>query len=339
MYSEKTPLVQKLILVALTLILVCLVVLIAQNRSHPAQSRAEVNTTTEPPPPQDDLVANNQTSGETRVAPRTVLPAGATKDPATEPSPQHQPVPQQPAVPSPAPYVTLVSPAHPAPVDIVLHPKTGVLTTELCGRVRLEGKPPPEIPIQMDATCSRLQDGPVTTRHYLVSKDGGLANVLVYIKDGLPGNYSPPPMNAPTVTVSRCFYEPYVVGMQAGQKLTVVNADKVLHNVHATSKNNRDFNLALNREGQKVQQAFERPEIFARLKCDVHPWEFAYIGVVSHPFFAVTDTNGIFCLPPGLPHGRYVLAAAHVKAGETLKEIVIEDDNPTPIDLALSVHR
>lgn len=339
MNSEKTPLAQKLILVVLTLILVCLVVLIAQNRSRPAQSFSEVNTTTEPLPPQDDLVANNQTSGETRVAPRAVLPAGATKDRSTALVSQAPPVPQQPAVPTAAPYVTLVSPAHPAAVDIVVHPKTGVLTTELCGRVRLEGKPPPEIPIQMDATCSRLQDGPVTTRHYLVSKDGGLANVLVYIKDGLPGNYSPPPINAPTVTVSRCFYEPYVVGMQAGQKLTVVNADRVSHNVHLTAKNNKGFNFAIPTVNHSVQMVLDKPEIFARLKCDVHPWEFAYIGVVSHPFFAVTDTNGVFCLPTGLPHGRYVLAAAHVKAGETLKEIVIEDDNPMPIDLALTVHR
>src|ERR1051325_3664193 len=101
MNSEKTPLVQKLILVVLTLILVCLVVLIAQNRSRPAQSFSDVNTTTEPPPPQEDLIANNQTSGETRVAPKTILPAGPAKDPTTEPSPQRQPVRQQPSVPSP----------------------------------------------------------------------------------------------------------------------------------------------------------------------------------------------------------------------------------------------
>ena len=341
MNSEKTPLVQKLILVVLTLILVCLVVLIAQNRAKPTHSLSEVNTTAEPPPETEEP-ANRQPPAPQRAAPVVVLRPNAVKDQTTEEAKeslvQSQAVPQQPA--SPQPYVTLVSPARPAAVDIVVQPKTGVLTSELCGRVRLEGKPPPELPIHMDATCSRLQERPVTTHHYLVSKDGGLANVLVYIKEGLPGNYSPPPINAPTVTVSRCLYEPYVVGMQAGQKITFLNGDNVLHNVHATSKNNREFNFALSQEGQKAQRILEKPEIFVRLRCDVHPWEFSYVGVVAHPFFSVTDTNGVFCLPAGLPHGRYVLAAAHVKAGETLKEIVVQGDNPNPIDLAFSVpHR
>jgi len=337
MNSEKTPLVQKLMLIVLTLILICLVVLIAQNRPKPTQTLSEVNTTAEASPPPGEETVSSPSPAPTKVAP-PVMPRKPESRPLerVEPLAQAQAVAQQQPAP-PAPYVTLVSPAHPASVDIVVHPKTGVLMTELCGRVRLEGKPPPEVPIRMDATCSRLQDGPVTTRHYVVSPEGGLANVLVYIKEGLPANFSPPPINASTVTVSRCFYEPYVVGVQAGQKLTVVNGDKLLHNIHLTAKNNKELNVAIPAVNRSVKMPLDKPEIFARLKCDVHPWEFSYIGVVGHPFFAVTDTNGVFCLPAGLPHGRYVLAAAHVKAGETLREIVVQDDTPNLIDLALTV--
>jgi hypothetical protein len=179
----------------------------------------------------------------------------------------------------------------------------------------------------------------VTTRHYVVGQEGGLANVLVYIKKGLPTHYNPPPINAATVTVSRCFYEPYVVGMLAGQKLTIVNGDKILHNLHGTAKLNKGFNFAMPQAGQVNQHALGGPEIFVRLKCDVHPWEFSYVGVVANPFFSVTDTNGVFCLPAGLPHGRYVLAAVHVNAGETLREIVVGEDNSMPIELAFTVPR
>jgi hypothetical protein len=246
-----------------------------------------------------------------------------------------------PAVPqsAPPPLVTLVNPVRPRPLDIVVHPQTEVLKIELCGRVRLEGTPPAEIPINMEGSCRRLQEGPVTTRHYVVGAEGGLANVLVYIKEGLPTHYTPPPINAPTVTVSRCFYEPYVVGMQAGQKLTVANADRIVHSVNVTAKLNRAFNFALNREGSSRQWVLEQPETFVRLKCGVHPWEFSHVGVVANPFFSVTDTNGVFCLPAGLPHGRYVLAAAHPKAGETLREIVVQEESPHPIELAFSVPR
>jgi hypothetical protein len=127
--------------------------------------------------------------------------------------------------------------------------------------------------------------------------------------------------------------------VQAGQKFVVQNMDGILHNFHADAKINRDFNLSMPQRGKVAEKSFDNPEVFVRFKCDVHPWEFSYMGVVAHPFFSVTDTNGIFCLPAGLPHGRYTLAASHPKAGETLTQIVIQDENPNPIELAFTVSR
>jgi plastocyanin len=343
MNDGKTPLVQKLILGVLTLILICLVVLIAQNRQKPAVPVSDVNTTAEPPP-EEVAVAPTESKVEPPRSPPPRAgsqpvrgqPAVAREEPAAPPV--VPPVAAQPVPPQP--YVTLVSPSRPKPLDIVVHPQTPVLKTEICGRVRLEGQPPPEVPIRLDASCNRLNDGqPATTRHYVIGPEGGLANVLVYIKSGLSSHYTAPPMNSATVTVRRCFYEPYVTGLQAGQTLTVLNADKILHNVHLTSKMNRELNFALAVAGQKRQLTLDQPETFVRIKCDVHPWEFAYVGVVPHPFFGVSDTNGVFCLPAGLPEGRYVLAAVHTKAGETLREIIVQQDDVGPIDIAFTVPR
>ena len=337
MDTEKTPLVQKLILAVLTLIFICLLILIAQNRRKQPAPVAEVNTPVEPG---IELQEPAQPVAQTEPEPtrRPVVPPQSVRK-ESAPSPVEAAAPVQPTLQQAAtqPYVTLVSPARPHTPDIVVHPRTEVLKTELCGRVRLEGKPPPEVPIRLDASCSRLNEGPVTTRHYVVGPEGGLANVLVYIKEGLPTHYTPPPINAATVMVSRCFYEPYVVGMQAGQKLTILNGDRILHNVHGTANMNPEFNIALSTSRSTAKRVLENPEIFMRLKCDVHPWEFSYVGVVGHPFFSVTDTNGVFCLPAGLPHGRYVLAAVHLKAGETLREVIVQEDNSTPIELAFSV--
>jgi hypothetical protein len=340
MNNEKTPLVQKLILGVLTLILVCLVMLIAQNRGRQRAIVSEAETAPATAESEEAVqpVAKTEPAPTPRVVsvPRGILRESTPAATAPETATRVQPAPQPTA---PQPYVTLVSPAQPQPLDIVVHPQTEVLKTELCGRVRLEGQPPPEVPIRLDASCSRLTDGPVTTRHYVVGEEGGLANVLVYIKQGLPTHYNPPPINAATVTVSRCFYEPYVVGMLAGQKLTIVNEDKIMHNVHGTAKLNKGFNFAMPQAGQVKQHPLGGPEVFVRLTCDVHPWQFSYVGVVANPFFSVTDTNGVFCLPAGLPHGRYVLAAVHVKAGETLREIVVGEDNSMPIELAFTVPR
>lgn len=342
MGTEKTPLVQKLILGVLTLILVCLIVLIGQNRSGRSSVPTLTDKTVEPAPMPPAIEPEPPSVAEAARKPRALPVAKASEvrnQPIiTESAAPLTPVAQPQAAP-PAVQTALVNPVRPAPLDIVVHPDSAILQTELCGRVRLEGKPPREIPINMDATCRRLHEEPLTTRHYLVGQEGGLANVLVYIKEGLPATYASPPTNKPVLRAQGCLYEPYVMGVQTGQKFIIQNVDSVLHNFHGNAKNNREFNLAIGQRGRIAEKSFDNPEVFIRFKCDVHPWEFSYMGVVSHPFFSVTDANGVFCLPPGLPHGRYVLAAAHPKAGETLQEIVIQDESPNPIELAFTVQR
>jgi hypothetical protein len=158
-----------------------------------------------------------------------------------------------------------------------------------------------------------------------VSQDGGLANVFVWIKSGIEKNRltaSPTPL----LDQIGCQFEPYVLGVQAGQPFQIRNSDPGLHNVHAQPKpgsSNREFNFGMPLRGQVVTRSFPSPEQFIKFKCDVHNWMFAYVSVVDHPFFAVTDTNGLFRLPSGLPSGRYVLAAGHLKAGETTQEITV----------------
>src|SRR6185436_1984755 len=73
-------------------------------------------------------------------------------------------------------------------------------------------------------------------------------------------------------------------------------------------------------KGQLNKFKVENPELFLRIKCDVHPWMFAYLGVCDNPYFAVTDTNGLFHLPNGLPAGHYTVTAAHLKAGTQSQE-------------------
>ncbi len=57
---------------------------------------------------------------------------------------------------------------------------------------------------------------------------------------------------------------------------------------------------------------FTAPEVMVRFKCDVHPWMASWVGVVAHPFFAVSDNAGKFDIK-GLPPGTYTLEAWHEK--------------------------
>ena len=205
------------------------------------------------------------------------------------------------------------------------------------GEVWLTGKPPPETPIRFESTCGSLHPEPTTTRHYLVTVDGRLANVFVYVKEGLQSVKFPVPTDQPVLNNIGCQFEPYVMGVQAGQKFKIENSDPVLHNVNASPKLNHGFNFALTRDQQSVERSFSIPEVLVRLKCDVHPWMFAYIGVLPHPFFAVTDAEGTFRFPAVLPPGRYLIAAVHLKAGETTQEITIGEHETMVLRFDLAV--
>lgn len=181
---------------------------------------------------------------------------------------------------------------------------------DVVGMVTLKGTPKPEVPIDLGPSCGPLTTKKYTTRHYVVGKDAGLANVFVYLKkDGLK---APPAGDAQLLDQVECMYEPYVMGVVTGQKFKIRNSDALLHNVHATPKVNKEFNFGQPVKGQVNEKSFDAAEILVRMKCDVHPWMFAYVGVVDHPYFAVTDANGSFKVS-GVPDGKYTAVAYHLK--------------------------
>ncbi len=184
------------------------------------------------------------------------------------------------------------------------------MSADVVGKVTLKGTPKPEVAIDLGPSCGPVATKKYTTRHYVVGKDNGLANVFVYLKkDGLK---APPAGEDPILDQSECMYQPYIMGVVTGQKFKVRNSDALLHNVHATPKINKEFNFGQPVKGQVNEKAFDAAEVLVRMKCDVHPWMFAYVGVVDHPYFAVSDADGNYKLS-GVPDGKYTLVAYHLK--------------------------
>ncbi len=206
------------------------------------------------------------------------------------------------------------------------------------GRVLLRGTPPPEKVIVMDAACAALQPAPITTRHYVTGPGGTLADVFVYVKQGAEAQPVSRSASTPLLDQVNCEYVPYVIGVQVGQVLKVRNSDPVLHNIHPLSRaGNKERNVGQPGRGHVSDFVFEKPEVFVQFKCDVHPWMFAYVGVVEHPWFAVTDGNGAFALPSGLPPGQYTLAAVHRKLGEQTQTITVGANGSAPVAFTLEV--
>jgi len=215
----------------------------------------------------------------------------------------------------------------------------GASAGDVTGTVKLSGTPPPEkaiTPLKTDPNCGKLvTDAPMTS--FYVTGEGGTLGDAVVVLEGVSGG-SPGSSAAPLhIDQKGCLYIPYVAAVQTGQKIIVKNSDPVLHNVHSTPEvaGNEEKNLAQMPGGADLDFTFVKPEDFLRFKCDVHPWMFAYVTVVDHPYFAVTGQDGVFKIA-NVPPGKYTLVAKHRKAGETRQEIEVTDAGATA-DLTITL--
>ena len=198
----------------------------------------------------------------------------------------------------------------------------------IVGTATLKGTPPPEKVLPLDPSCGKLHPAGAkpTTRFYVAGSKGELSDVFVTLT-GITGKSTGPSQPPAVLDQKGCEYLPYVMAVQTGQKLLVKNSDPVLHNVHPTPKpgtQNKEGNRAQLPKGPDLEFVFPDAEEFLRFKCDVHPWMFAYICVVDHPYFSVTGKEGTFKIA-NVPPGKYTLKAAHRKGGELTKEVEVKD--------------
>ena len=203
------------------------------------------------------------------------------------------------------------------------------------GKVVLEGTAPqnPVIKMTSDPACGSAE---VRAESYLVD-NGNLQNVFVYIKDGLGNKFI---FDTPTEPVKLdqkgCHYVPHVLGVRVSQPLEVSNSDETLHNVHGMPKDNREFNHGQPIVGMKNTVTFNAPEVMIPFKCDVHAWMSAYVGVVSHPYFAVTGKEGTFELRT-VPPGTYTIEAWHEKLGRQTQTVTLGEKDAKDLTFTFKV--
>jgi len=110
--------------------------------------------------------------------------------------------------------------------------------------------------------------------------------------------------------------------VMVGQKLEIDNSDPVLHNIKAVPTHNRGFNVSQPGAGMKTTRTFSTEEVMVPLQCNVHSWMHAYVGVLSHPYFAVSGEDGTFTID-GLPPGTYTVEAWHEKLGTKTATVTV----------------
>ena len=218
----------------------------------------------------------------------------------------------------------------PPPPPVVTNPVDPATAGSVTGMVHFDGTPPASEPIDMasDPYCQR--QGSARTETVAVGSGSTLQNVFVYVKDGLGDRAFPVPPTPVLLDQKGCRYTPRVLGVQVGQTLEILSSDDTLHNVHAIPENNREFNKAHQLAGIKHTHVFSTREVMVPFKCDVHKWMNAWVGVLDHPYYAVTGADGTFELK-GLPPGTYTIEAWHEKLGTQTQTVTIGEKQTSDI--------
>ena len=215
--------------------------------------------------------------------------------------------------------------AAPAPAATPIDPAT-VATVK--GAVKFDGTAPKPSKIDMsqDPACKGANEA-----ENIVVSGGDLANVFVYVKDGLGNRAFDVPKDPVVLDQSGCKYHPHVLGVMAGQTVQIKNDDQTTHNIHPTPKDNREWNESQPPSSPAIEKNFAREEIMLPVKCNQHPWMKMYVSVVKSPFYAVTDKSGKYEIK-GLPPGDYTIAFVHEKLGEQDQKVTVAAKETKTVD-------
>jgi plastocyanin len=196
------------------------------------------------------------------------------------------------------------------------------------GTVKFDGAAPKagKIDMSQDPACKGMNEA-----ENVVVANGDLANVFVYVKDGLGSRAFDVPKDAVVLDQSGCKYHPHVLGVMAGQTVEIKNDDQTTHNIHPTPKDNREWNESQPPSSAPLEKNFAREEIMLPVKCNQHPWMKMYINVVKSPFYAVTDKSGMYEIK-GLPPGDYTIAFVHEKLGEQDQKVTVGPKDTKTVD-------
>ncbi len=217
----------------------------------------------------------------------------------------------------------------------VENPVDAATAGNIAGSIMFEGTAPSMATIDMggEAVCAAKHASTPMVQEVVVNGNGTLANVFVYVKEGLESLTFPTP-GPVLLDQDGCVYLPHVLGVMAGQDITIRNSDGLLHNINASPEINRGFNSS-QPVAMETTRAFGSAEVMVPLRCDVHGWMNAYIGVLDHPFHSVSDGTGAFSLST-LPPGDYVVEAWHELYGTQTQNVTVATGQTAEVSFTFS---
>lgn len=223
-----------------------------------------------------------------------------------------------------------------APAKPAFDPRTA--TGRVSGKVILDGKAPetPAMRIGGDRLC-QMNAAKIFAAESIVTSDGKLRDVIVYVRSGFEGKSYTPPKTVVVLDQKDCVYIPRAFTIMKGQVLRVLNSDPTFHNVHAKDGGRTEFNFPQPQQDTVTDVRFANAAMPFRFGCDFHEWMSAYAGVFEHPFHVATGDTGAYELR--LPPGKYEIVAWHHKVGEKSSMVDVAQNGTVQLDFRFSTQQ
>lgn len=208
---------------------------------------------------------------------------------------------------------------------------TGTIT----GSIFFEGTPPEmaRINTAADPQCGSTE---LRNQSVLVTPDSKLGDVIVYVNSGQEGVSYPVPTTPVVLDQHNCHYVPHVFTIVAGQPLEIRNSDPTTHNIHMFPERNMVINFAQARQGAVNTETLAQPEYMPPIpiRCDVHRWMNAFLGVFDHPFHTTSGDTGTYSIQ--VPPGTYQIMTWHQEYGEMSASVDVADGATVELDFTYS---
>jgi hypothetical protein len=177
------------------------------------------------------------------------------------------------------------------------------------------------------------------TRSYTISKDpeicgdgsrevpfveindaGMLMNAVVFLNDVDEGKAFNKDEIDLTLNQEKCEFSPALGVMANNGKMTAINSDHTLHNIHTyelIGKSRRTvMNVSQPNAGDEVTKAVKlRRGNGMKVECDAHDFMHSFVYVAKNPYYSVVNEEGGFSID-GIPAGTYEVMMWHGFLGE-----------------------
>jgi hypothetical protein len=171
--------------------------------------------------------------------------------------------------------------------------------------------------VALDTAKDPLCTQKVFDEQLVVGKDGGLANVVVYVRTkGVKVNpeYAKAAKADAVLDNTGCHFVPHILPMLTTQSLVIKNSDKTSHNTNGNPIGDQAFNPVIPAGGNVTQVLKKVQAIPQPVACNIHPWMKAYVLPRDNPYVAVSGADGSFEIK-NLPVGELEFQAWQEKSG------------------------